>query len=189
MKLLVNDIANCVIRNVMLLGQHTACHGMSSIFSLYLSLKRFIVFRRWMFFSVNAFPNPNPSAPLSFPGGVFHILFVCPEEKVSWVYTRWIVAVMTHFKRFIKISVFQHPRHSMGWRRCVSGFEHAVTVAKFRPFPNPAFFRSGLFHFFPKSFFNAFVSPPFQSAKFSVFRELVMGLHCLVLHSHCGGVN
>lgn len=134
--------------------------------------------------ATRAFVSTNLITP-SFFNHVVRIRFCISKEKMVWIYTGRIVALVTNPFQLIKFSKMNHPRNPMGWRSKTEPFKLSITffISMLCPFPAFSQMRN-MWHYYSvfvngteelrNSFFNLdFIVRQRQS----LFSRLVMCIH------------
>lgn len=86
---------------------------------------------------------------LSIP--IIAILFMCPNPKMAWIYTRRIITRMTNLHTaWNNNSVYNLPRHAMSVNGSTISVESSVTTSTATSNPMPAFVDTALLHLYPK---------------------------------------
>jgi len=110
--------------------------------------------------SVNRINEP------SFADGVSHIVGVCSEKQMGWVYARRVVAMMANVYALwdkTNINKITIPMGKHGPGICSRTMNSPVAVMGFGTQPNPTFIGTAALNLFPESIFHRAALPGFQS--------------------------
>ena len=80
-----------------------------------------------------------PTSPPALSYLIGNIIFVSPKEKMSWVHTYWVVAVVQYVQSFIKGAVTNLIAHPMGSSALAVNPETTISLISSAANPFPTF--------------------------------------------------